>query len=195
MPKNFNPEALRDPRIVMRAIIGALLAANLAAAVFAFRPFGGGADDLRHRQADLEAQLARLRASVSLKKKLVDKVQSARKDGNDFLAKYLMDARSEASDLGSELDRMATDSGIRQLPVNFTLTQIPGSDTLQMQSITEGCEGTYAQLAKFINLIDKSPRFLMIENLQTTAPQQNGAKLNVQLKIDTFLYGGGGEMP
>ena len=57
--------------------------------------------------------------------------------------------------------------------------------------MTEGCEGNYAGLAKFINLVDKSPRFLIIESLATAAPQQNGAALNVQIKIDTFMNGPG----
>ena len=41
----------------MRAVIGALLVANLAMAVVAFKPFGGSADDLREDQATLSAQL------------------------------------------------------------------------------------------------------------------------------------------
>ncbi len=92
-----------------------------------------------------------------------------------------------------ELNRMAEASGIRQLPVSFNESGIEGSDTLKMQAVTDGCEGTYQELAKYINLIDKSPRFLMIESLQTAAPQSagNAQKLNVQLKIDTFTNGEG----
>jgi type IV pilus assembly protein PilO len=51
-----------------------------------------------------------------------------------------------------------------------------------------GFEGTYASLTKFINLVDKSPRFMIIESLQAAAPQQQGGQsLNVTLKIDTFV--------
>jgi len=46
MPKDFKA-AIKDPRVVMRAIIGVLLAANLVAAILAFKPFGGSAEDLR----------------------------------------------------------------------------------------------------------------------------------------------------
>ena len=39
-----------------------------------------------------------------------------------------------------------------------------------------------------MNLLDKSPRFMIIENMQAAAPQQaGGQKLNVLLKIDTFV--------
>ena len=54
MLKNFNlPERLklpsnftRDPRIVARAVLGVLLAANLIAAFAVFRPLGGSAEEL-----------------------------------------------------------------------------------------------------------------------------------------------------
>ena len=41
MPKSFKIGAIKDPRVVMRAIMGVLLAGNLATAVIAFHPFGG----------------------------------------------------------------------------------------------------------------------------------------------------------
>ncbi len=100
--------------------------------------------------------------------------------------------RFGASTLYSELDRIATEAGVKQLPGTYNEQDIEGSDSMKMVSVTEGCEGSYASLAKFINLLDKSPRFLIIENLATAAPRQNGGALNVQIKIDTFINGAGG---
>jgi hypothetical protein len=40
---------------------------------------------------------------------------------------------------------------------------------------------------RFVNLLDKSNRLLVVEGLNAT-PQQGGAKLlNVMLKLDTFV--------
>jgi type IV pilus assembly protein PilO len=55
-----------------------------------------------------------------------------------------------------------------------------------MMTINAGCLGTYAGLSKFVNLVDKSPRFLIIESMMA-APQQSGQILNVTIKIDTFV--------
>jgi type IV pilus assembly protein PilO len=187
MPRNFSPAAWKEPRILLRAVIGALLAANLAAAIIAFKPFGGSAEDLRRDEAALSQQLTSLRDRVAKGKLLVSKMQNARKDTDQFLTKYVTDEHFGASTLYLELDRIATEAGVKPLPVTYNEQDIEGSDGMKMVSVTEGCEGTYANLAKFINLLDKSPRFLIIENLTTNAPQQNGGALNVQIKIDTFM--------
>jgi len=189
MPRNFNP-AWKEPRLVLRAVIFTLLAANLAAAVMAFKPFGGSPDDLRREEASLAQQLTSLRDRVAKDKLLVAKMQSARKDTDQFLTTYVTDERFGASTLLGELDRIATEAGVKELPTGYSEKDIEGSGGMKMITVTAGCEGSYLSLAKFINLLDKSPRFLIIENLATAAPQQNGAALNVQIKIDTFMNHG-----
>ena len=61
-----------------------------------------------------------------------------------------------------------------------------GSDTVEMMQIAANYEGGYQDLIQFVNLLDKSDRLLVVESLNAT-PQQGGAKLNVMLKLDTFV--------
>ena len=177
--------ALRDPRVVMRAIIGLLLVANLVAAVFAFKPFGGSADDLRLEEGQLRSQLNALTSRVGKTKTLVSKVETARKEGDGFLEKYVTERRVLTSTVQEELNRMAKEAGGSYLPITMNGDPIEGSETLWMLTINAGYQGTYANLSKFVNLIDKSPLFLIIENMQLT-PQQTGQNLNVSLKLLTF---------
>ena len=188
MPRNFNLSGLKwnDPRVGMRAILGVLLAANLVAAVIAFKPFGGGADDLRRERQELQRQLAQLQAQVKRSRGIVAKVQTARTEGDKFLDEYVTDRKVVASSLQSDLFQMAKDSGITLLPTTNSAEPIEGSDTLSMVTINAGCTGTYANLTRFVNLVDKSNRFLIIESM-VAAPQQNGPNLNVSMKIDTFI--------
>lgn len=191
MARNFNlPGALswKDPRVAMRVVIGLLLAANLVAAVIAFKPFGGSAEDLRQQQQSLTAQLTRAQQQLAAARLLVDKVQKARNEGDDFMGKYFSDARTTGAMIVSELNQTARDAGIRMGAAQFSTDAIEGSEDLQMLSTNVGFEGNYANLTKFINLLDKSPRFMIIENLQAAAPQQQGGQsLAVSLKIDTFV--------
>jgi type IV pilus assembly protein PilO len=90
------------------------------------------------------------------------------------------------STIQGELVQIAKDSGIVYQPTTWTLEPIEGSDTLGMMTINAGCQGTYAALSKFVNEVDKSPRFLIIESM-VAAPQQTGNILNVTIKVDTFV--------
>jgi hypothetical protein len=185
MPRSFKA-AIRDPRVVMRAIIGVLLAANLAAAVMAFKPFGGSADDLRRERLDLARQLAQLQARLAATHKLVDKVELARREGDDFLTKYFTDRRTTYSTIIEELDRDSQAAGIKPRDRTVELNAIEGSDTLEMMSLTTGYEGDFASLEKFVNLLDKSPRFIIIDSMQA-APQQNGQTLTISLRLLSFV--------
>lgn len=190
MTRNFNLKGVKvkDPRVVMRAIIGVLLVANLAAAIIAFKPFGGSADDLRREQQSLSGQLSAAQARLLASQRLVNKVQTARTQGDQFLGQYFMASGISSATVLMELTDLAKESGVKMGPSSFTRQEIEGSDSLVMQSMQVSFEGTYANLAKFVNLVDKSARFFIIENMTAAAPQQQGGQaLNVTLKIDNFI--------
>jgi Tfp pilus assembly protein PilO len=194
MPRNFNLSSLKwkDPRVAMRAILGVLLLANLVAAVFAFKPFGGGADDLRRDRNILFQQLTLLQKQVAKSQKLVEKIETARSQGDQFLERYFTPRRVVTSTIQGELEQIAKTAGITYQPTTWTPEPIEGSDDLSMWTINVGCQGTYAALSKFVNLVDKSPRFLIIESM-AAVPQQTGQILNVTIKVDTFVKEQGAE--
>ena len=187
MLRNFrvNP---KDPCLAMRAILGTLLLANVVAAVVVLKPFGGSVEDLRRQQHALEGQVSQIQARLATSRKLVDKVQTARQDSDEFLGEYFMDEPTSSAMILDELTTTAKEAGIQMGQAQWSREPIEGSETLFMLSMQVGFEGTYANLTKFVNLIDKSERFLIIESMQAAAPQQQGGqRLNVTLKIDTFV--------
>lgn len=192
MPQRFLPGrgrlGLKDPRVLVRAVLGVLVVANIAAALIVFKPWGGSAEDLARQQAAMRQQLATMQMRLSQTKALVIKAQGARQEGDAFLAKYTTDRRTTFSTLFAELDHIAREAGIQPRPESNELEQVEGSETLYQITITAAYEGSYANLVKFVNLLDKSPRFLIIESL-TAAPQQTnvGDTLSVSIKLDTFV--------
>ncbi len=165
-----------------------LVAANILAALIVFKPWGGSAEDLAREQADLRLQLTTMKARLAKAKALVTKAESARKDGDNFLSEYTTDRRTTFSTIAAELEHAAQESGMKPRPATYTLEPVEGSDTLSQLTITAAYEGSYANLTKFVNLLDKSPRFLIISNLMA-APQQttNGDLLSVSIRLDTFV--------
>ncbi len=197
MPRNFNlgplpwkRGALKDPRVVMRLVIGVLLMANLAAAVIAFDPFGGPGP--REEQATLGQQLATLSKRVAANRQLVDKVEGARKEGDQFVEKYVTDNRVLSSTIREELVRVAKEAGITVGTSQLGDPElIEGSNSIYMVKVTAGFEGSYASLRKLVELLDKSPRFFILETMQVTSPQQqqrqpSGQTVTVNLVLDMF---------
>ena len=199
MPRNFslggkwNTAALRDPRVMMRVLIGVLLVANLAMAVVAFKPFGGSADDLERRLDSMRAQLPVQQAALARTKTLVEKVQKARAEGDRFMSQYMLDERTAYSSVLGELDRDATQVGLKSRESQYNVEPIDGSDTLGMMTISANYEGPYPNLTKFINELDRSKQFLIIESLQAS-PQPVGQTVNVNFKLNTFVKAPEGEL-
>jgi len=180
----------------MRLVIGVLLIANLVAAAVAFKPFGGSAEDVRREQQSLNAQLTHAQQQLATSRQLVDKVQRARAEGDQFLSKYFTDPATTGVMIVSELNNAAKEAGIQMGTAQFTPEPVVGSENLDKLSSNVGFAGNYANFTKFVNLMDKSPRFIIIENLQASAPQQGGGQtLAVSLKIDTFVKNSPGATP
>jgi hypothetical protein len=102
------------------------------------------------------------------------------------MSSYFLPRRPAYSTIVAELNNLASQAKITPRDSAWALEPVEGSDTLDMLQISANFEGTYPDLIHFINLLDKSNRLLIIESLNAT-PQQSGGRLNVMLKLDTFV--------
>jgi type IV pilus assembly protein PilO len=179
-------KASKDPRFVARAVLGTLLFLNLLAAYAVFYPVGGSAEDLEQQIAGMRSQLQQRQAALGRMRTLVNKIEQARSSGDDFLTQYFTDRRTSSSAIVSELDKAAKSAGMRPKERSFAYDPIEGSDTLSMMTVIANYEGTYGDLLHFVNTLDISARFLILDTLMAS-PQQGGGTLNVQIKFNTFV--------
>lgn len=186
MARNFDLRSqLKDRRVLVRAALGVLLAANLAAAVFVFHPWGGSAEDLAQQLEAKQRDLAQKLQRLDRTRGVVQKVKQAKVEGDRFLADYILSRRKAYSTLLAEANQLAIESGLKPKESAYAPPEpVEGSDTVEQLSISANYEGNYQSLTKFVNLLDKSPR-LIIEAMQAQ-PQANGA-LSVTIKLDTFI--------
>ena len=180
------PGAARDPRFIARAGIGVLLLANLIAAYAVFQPLGGSAEELDEQVVALRLQIQQRQASLQRMRTLVAKIEQARQSGDEFLGTYFMDRQTMSSTIVQELSGAAKEAGMRPKEHAFAFDPVEGSDTLSMMTVTGNYEGTYGDLLEFVNRLDKSRRFLILDTL-TATPQQGGTNLNVNVKLNTFV--------
>jgi hypothetical protein len=184
--KRFNVWPPNNPRAAIRLGLGVLVAANLVAAYFVVRPIGGSAQELAQQALEVHSQIRQQQGVLERTRVLVSKIESGRGEGDHFMKSYFMPRRLAYSTIVAELNDLASQAKITPRDSAWALEPVEGSDTLDMLQISANFEGLYPDLIHFINLLDKSDRLMIIESLNAT-PQQSGGRLNVMLKLDTFV--------
>jgi hypothetical protein len=175
-----------NPRALIRLGLGVLAVANLAALYFVIRPIGGSAQDLAQQALDMHSAIRQQQGVLDRTRLLAGKIESGRGQGDKFMSAYFLPRRTAYSTIVSELNDLAGQSKVTSRDSAWALDAVDGSETLDMLQITANFEGLYPDLIHFINLLDKSDRLLIIESLNAT-PQQTGGRLNVMMKLDTFV--------
>jgi hypothetical protein len=199
MPKT-NPQGpttrgqWRNTKFMMRVLLGTLLAANLIAAGLVMWPLGGSAEELEIQRVKLTQQVRDQTTLLERARLNTAAVEKGRHEGEAFLGEYFLKPRTAYSTLLVELTAAANQSKIVPREYSYSVEPIEGSDTLSMMVISGTYDGSYTDLLRFVNAIDRSQRFLIIESLNAV-PQQNAGKLSVAMKLNTFVRaeGGGGE--
>ncbi|MBM3747125.1 MAG: hypothetical protein FJW34_15160 [Acidobacteria bacterium] len=176
----------REPRLGLRAAAAALLAADLIVAAVLFKPWAGSAEELDRQAVSLRQQVRERERALERLRGLVGKIEAARAADEGFLREHFLDRRSASSAVVDELLRTAQKAGVKQREASFQFEEVEGSGTLAMMTVTANYEGTFADLMQFLNLLDRSPRFLIVDSLQA-APQQSGLMLNFGIKLHSFL--------
>jgi len=194
MPRNFKfagsmPSAAswKEPKVLVRIALGLLLLANLVVAGIAFNVFSPSPEAL---EQDLNAANVRLHADqarLARSRTLATNVGKGKSESDTFLATYFTNRRTTYSTILNEITETAKNAGLKtQEGTIAPLDPIEGSDDLSMMTISINVEGTFPQFVKFINLVDRSPRFLIIESMQMT-PQPKGDLINSNLKFHAFI--------
>lgn len=192
MPRSFNvPSDWRarlgkDPRLVARAVLGTLLALNLIAAYAVFQPLGGSAEELEQELIARQNELRQRQGAMTRLRSLVAKIETARTAGDTFLSQYFLEGRTASSSIIGEITLAAKEAGIQPREHTYSFDPIEGSDTLGMLTVDGNYQGTYRDLLEFVNRLDKSPRFLIMDSL-SVAPQTGGNLLNIRIKFNAFV--------
>lgn len=192
MPKSFklpsiSVPSLREPRTLVQLGLGLLLAANLVAAAFAFHLFGSSPEALRQDLSLARTQLQAEQTRLKRSRLLTANIDKGKSESEHFLSTYFTSRRYMSSTIVAEINQAAKTAGMTIKEATFAAADpIQGSDDLSMLTLSVNFEGGYAQLVKLVNLLDRSPKFIIIESLQIAAPPK-GEIYSVTFKLNTFV--------
>lgn len=131
-------------------------------------------DDLRRQADERSREVARLH-------QISAKLEVARQQAHVFLDERLLPEKSGYSAVVNELDAITAAAAVRKGSMTFQSKLLEGQSLTEV-GITTTVEGDYPSLARFVNRLEQSQRFFVIENLSlASSPNSPIIKLNLRL--------------
>lgn len=168
------------------AALGVLLLFDVLFYVFAVRPLSAREERTLAGIEQLTRQVEEKTSEVEKLRQVVEKVETARETGNDLLEEITISRRVTFSTLVSELDQAASESNIQDRDRTYSMEPIEGVEEYGIVRINANFRGQYENLVRFLNRIDRSERFMIIESLGAS-PRSDSAELQVTMLVDTFV--------
>ena len=171
---------LKQTRNRVTVIAVALVVVNLVCITMLVTPLAGS-------QASRQDEMSQLWAALKTRERapwrgLDKKIPQAKKQIADFYHDRLPDAYSTIS---TQLDKVGAESGVKVTGERYK-EKDAGIEGLQRVEISADVSGDYLQLAKFVNALERSKLFFMVDNLEL-ASEQGGGVIKLQITLETYL--------
>ncbi|MGH9795957.1 MAG: type 4a pilus biogenesis protein PilO [Candidatus Acidiferrales bacterium] len=165
----------------IRIAVVALFALNAALLLFDWQVIGA-------TPGNEKAQLERLRKQHDLWSSDIQRASEIRtrlgeveKDCDRFFEEQFLSEEVGSSALLADLSKIAADAGLQARNITYKPKELDKRNVIEVD-INAAVEGNYEDLVAFINGLEKSERFYLMEGLSLTSAQSGELKLNLQLK-------------
>ncbi len=170
---------LKQTRNRLYIVLAVLLLLDVAAVVLLMTPIAGR-ESLR--QQELREAWLNLKARESAPWRGLDKkIPQAKREIDAF---YRDRFPSSYSAISTDLDKIAAESGVKVSSERYAQkdAEIP---SVQRVEIDADVSGDYVPLAKFINSLERSQLFFLIDGLDLGGEQSGSVRLHIRL--ETYL--------
>lgn len=121
-----------------------------------------------------------LRADVERGEKIRASLPQVRSDCDAFYRESFLNAASGYSSIQSDMDAIAAKAGVRTSGLTFAQKAIEGRGVTEI-SIKTDVEADYPSLIRFINNIERSGNFYLLDDLHLASATAGEIKLNISL--------------
>lgn len=171
----------KPARAGIRTILTLLLVADVLLALMVFWPPGAS---LQVRQAEfqrLQAEHEATRDVVEQMRELQAKLQNAIQNRLQFSRQNFLLREGAFSAMLEDLERLATQNGLRTGGVSYALQEEREQALVKVEA-TLAVEGGYSDLVHFINRLEQSEVFWIIDSLNVSGSISRELRLNLQME-------------
>jgi Tfp pilus assembly protein PilO len=175
----------KSPWVIIKRLtaiaLALLLVADIGLAVFLWRTS-------RQTPAQVRAALDRLALEARLHKaevvrgeKISRSLPQIGKDCDNFYQNTFLDKSSGYSALDADLSSIADKAGLRMSSVNIKEKELKDRGVTEI-SISTGVEGNYSSVIQFINGLEQSKNFYLLNDLRLASARGGAIKLDLELR-------------
>jgi type IV pilus assembly protein PilO len=173
---------LTQTRRRFRAIAFGLGAIIVLAGAYLLFPFGPNEGTLRAELDARHQEALKLEKDVFPFRNLPALLGKSDADRREF---YRTRLPARFSQVTEQLGALAAKSGIRLEDVKYETVEVPEAPDLQAVQVDATLSGSYSNLAKFINAVERNKLFFLLGGLSLADEQ--GGTVRLELKLETYL--------
>ena len=175
----MNREAQRRKKWI-RWALAAVLAADLVLLVIHWRPTES---PQAQKQAEdrLEVQRKLLAADVDRARSIRQRLPDIQREADEFFAKELREASTGYSAIVADLGVVAQQAGLQTDAISFKQREVPNRGVIEVE-VAATVDGSYPSLITFINGLERSSNFYVLDSLSLASSAGGNLKLNLQLR-------------
>ncbi|HZR56282.1 MAG TPA: hypothetical protein VFA74_05385 [Terriglobales bacterium] len=179
---------LRQTRQKLKIAIGSLLVADVVAVALLLSPLIGSQRSRDTQMNQLWRELQQKTKQVEPLRGLDKKIPIAKQQIDDF---YENRFASETSTVSAGLEKIAVENGVKLAGVTYSQknTDKESEDTeavdLSRMTIDADLSGDYLQVMRFINSLERSRLFFLVDSIQIGSDE--GGIIKLRMHLETYL--------
>jgi Tfp pilus assembly protein PilO len=171
-------------KIVIIAALGVLLAADVGLGFFLWRNSSESPEQLRAQILRLQLQVKLREADVARGEKIRVSLPRVGNECDKFYEDAFLTRDTGYSAIEGDLNSIANKAGLRLSGTAYKESEVKNRGVTQI-AISTGVEGNYAAIIHFINGLEQSKNFYLLNDLRLSSA--NAGAIRLQLELRTFF--------
>ncbi len=143
-----------------------------------------GPDELRAERNRLATQAKLLKADVARGEKIRASLPQVKKSCDAFYDQSFLDRITGYSDIETDLDSIAAKAGVKTSGFSFKQKEVKDRGVTEI-AIETSVDADYPAVIQFINGLERSKYFYLLDNLELASATTGGIRL--QIGLHTFF--------
>jgi hypothetical protein len=174
-------QSWRAWKIWIGVALALLLAADIALSAALWHADREGPQSLRNQRDRLATQGKLLKADVERGDKIRSSLPQIGRDCDEFYKDAFLDSRTGYSAISEDLGDLVGKAGLKSSGLSFLRKDVKDRGVTEI-TIKTAVQGDYPALIKFINGLERSKNFYLLDDLRLESSTTGGIRLNLTLR-------------